>query len=242
MVRLVAGTADSDIAPQLADLGIGYIWVTGADEATSRIDNTPGLGTASGNEQGTVWELSPAVSRRTVLADGATCAVGGTPASVPPGPADRQLRIGEAADPALAAELDGRRWPAVTAAGSRRSRCRRRIAGLVAGRSVSPAGCCWARAWCCWSRPCWPLPAYAVRRSATRPNRPGGPPPCRSWCDGGLSDRRRPPNRRRVLALVAAAGRSGADRRRRHGADAAADRPSGRPGSPWWAGPRRSAP
>ena len=30
VVRLVAGTADSDIVPQLSDLGIGYIWVTGA--------------------------------------------------------------------------------------------------------------------------------------------------------------------------------------------------------------------
>ena len=34
VVRLVAGTADSDIAPQLRELGIGYVWVTGADEAT----------------------------------------------------------------------------------------------------------------------------------------------------------------------------------------------------------------
>ena len=72
VVRLVAGTADSDIAPQLADLGIGYLWVTGAGEdVTSRIDNTPGLGTASGTEQGTVWELDPPVAR-TVLVDGTT--------------------------------------------------------------------------------------------------------------------------------------------------------------------------
>ena len=63
VVRLVAGTADSDIAPQLGELGIGYLWVTGAGEdVTSRIDNTPGLGTASGNEQGTVWQLQPAVA------------------------------------------------------------------------------------------------------------------------------------------------------------------------------------
>ncbi|MGH3339853.1 MAG: hypothetical protein ACRDPL_13655, partial [Propionibacteriaceae bacterium] len=32
VVRLVAGTADSDINPQLTNLGIGYVWVTGANE------------------------------------------------------------------------------------------------------------------------------------------------------------------------------------------------------------------
>ena len=115
VVRLVAGTADSDIAPQLGRLGIGYVWVTGADEATlSRIDNTPGLGTASGTERGTVWQLSPAVSRRTLTADGADLAVGDTPASVPPGPAGRLLRIGEAADPRWTATLDDQPLAPVT--------------------------------------------------------------------------------------------------------------------------------
>ena len=115
VVRLVAGTADSDIAPQLGRLGIGYVWVTGADEATlSRIDNTPGLGTASGTERGTVWQLNPAVSRRTLTADGADLAVGTTPASVPPGPAGRLLRIGEAADPRWTATLDDQPLAPVT--------------------------------------------------------------------------------------------------------------------------------
>ncbi|HEX5906367.1 MAG TPA: glycosyltransferase, partial [Propionibacteriaceae bacterium] len=41
VVRLVAGTADSDINPQLTNLGIGYVWVTGANSETkARIDNT----------------------------------------------------------------------------------------------------------------------------------------------------------------------------------------------------------
>ena len=115
VVRLVAGTADSDIAPHLGRLGIGYVWVTGADEATlSRIDNTPGLGTASGTERGTVWQLNPAVSRRTLEADGADLAVGGTPASVPPGPAGRLLRIGEAADSRWTATLDDQPLTPVT--------------------------------------------------------------------------------------------------------------------------------
>jgi len=115
VVRLVAGTADADIAPQLGTLGIGYVWVTSADEATlSRIDNTPGLGTASGTEQGTVWQLSPAVARRTLATDGETLAVGRPPASVPPGPDGRLLRIGEAADPRWTATLDDRQLAPVT--------------------------------------------------------------------------------------------------------------------------------
>lgn len=115
VVRVVAGTADSDIAPQLGRLGIGYVWVTGADEATlSRIDNTPGLGTASGTERGTVWQLNPAVSRRTLAAEPNDLAVGRAPASVPPGPANRLLRIGEAADPRWTASLDDRPLAPVT--------------------------------------------------------------------------------------------------------------------------------
>ena len=61
MVRIVAGTADSDIAPQLRRprhrLPVGH---RGQRGHHLRIDNTPGLGTASGTEQGTVWQLEPA--------------------------------------------------------------------------------------------------------------------------------------------------------------------------------------
>ncbi len=108
VVRLVAGTADSDITPQLTNLGIGYVWVTGASEdAKARIDNTPGLGTASGNERGIVWKLEPEVAR-TVIADGpARLPVGPPPAPVPAGTPERQLQLGEAADVRWRAELDG---------------------------------------------------------------------------------------------------------------------------------------
>jgi GT2 family glycosyltransferase len=109
VVRLVAGTADSDINPQLTNLGIGYVWVTGANEdIKARIDNTPGLGTASGNERGIVWKLEPAVAR-TVLVDGSSrLPVGRPPAPVPTGGQERQLQIGESADVRWRAELDGR--------------------------------------------------------------------------------------------------------------------------------------
>ncbi|WP_375423890.1 glycosyltransferase [uncultured Friedmanniella sp.] len=116
VVRLVAGTADSDIAPQLTSLGIGYLWVRGADEEErARIDNTPGLGTASGNDDGTVWQLEPSVSRR-VLVDGATrTPVPSTPFLLPPGAEGRQLLLGEAADPRWHATLDGKSLAPVAA-------------------------------------------------------------------------------------------------------------------------------
>ncbi|HEU5484486.1 MAG TPA: hypothetical protein VFU98_06235, partial [Microlunatus sp.] len=106
--RLVAGTADSDITPQLRDLGIGYVWVSGATtEEIARIDNTPALGTASGNLDATVWQLQPAVTRVTV-ADGATgSAVDTLPPVVAAGGPERQLRLGEAVDPRWRAGIDG---------------------------------------------------------------------------------------------------------------------------------------
>jgi hypothetical protein len=107
--RLIAGTADFDIRSQLRALGIGYLWVTGAGEdITSRIDNTPGLGTASGTERGTVWQLTPAVTRSTVASDAGTEPLVGPPAVVPAGGPDRRLQIGEAGDPRWQATLDGR--------------------------------------------------------------------------------------------------------------------------------------
>jgi hypothetical protein len=108
VVRLVAGTADSDIAPQLSALGVGYVWVQGAtEEERARIDNTPGLGSASGDDGATVWRLEPAVSR-TVLVDGGTrTPVAGGSAVVPPGGEGRQLLLGEAVDRRWVATLDG---------------------------------------------------------------------------------------------------------------------------------------
>ena len=77
VIRLVAGTADSDIAPQLRDLGVGYLWVSGGGgDVVSRITNTPGLGTASGNELGTVWQLEPPVARSVITDQGSARASG----------------------------------------------------------------------------------------------------------------------------------------------------------------------
>ena len=113
VVRLVAGTADADINPQLTSLGIGYLWVTGADQdSKARIDNTPGLGSASGNEHGIVWKLEPPVAR-TVLLDSVEqgepqrLAIGRSPAAVPTAAGQRQLQIGESADIRWRADLNG---------------------------------------------------------------------------------------------------------------------------------------
>ncbi len=113
VIRLVAGTADADIGAELRDLGIGYVWVAGADEEeTSRIDNTPGLSPASGNNRGTVWQLQPAVSRA-VVAAGSELTPVSSGTVLPAGPAGRQLRLGEAADRRWRATVDGQPLAAV---------------------------------------------------------------------------------------------------------------------------------
>jgi len=119
VVRLVAGTADSDLAPQLRELGIGYLWVAGAnEEEQARIDNTPGLGPASGTEVAILWQLRPP-SSRTVLVEGEeTSPLPGPPAAIGPAGspgAERRLHTGEAADPRWSAELDGQRLAPVEA-------------------------------------------------------------------------------------------------------------------------------
>ena len=114
--RIVAGTADSDISPQLRSLGIGYVWVSGATtEEIARIDNTPALGTASGSDAITVWQLQPAVTRVVVAEGDQSTAVDALPVTVPPGGSGRELRLGEAVDPRWRASVDGSALPPVTA-------------------------------------------------------------------------------------------------------------------------------
>lgn len=106
--RLVAGTADSEIALQLRDLGIGYVWVSDATiEEIARIDNTPELGTASGNQDATVWQLPPPVTRAAVADGQQRFPVETLPPVIPSGSAERQLLLGEAADPRWRASVEG---------------------------------------------------------------------------------------------------------------------------------------
>jgi hypothetical protein len=108
VLRLVAGTADDDIVPQLRQLGIGYLWVRDAgEEDKARIDNTPGLGAASGTDDDTIWQVDQGVSRVSLSTpDSPSIKLGPSPVIVPAGPDGRQLLLGEAADPRWRAELD----------------------------------------------------------------------------------------------------------------------------------------
>ena len=108
VVRLVAGTADSDISPQLSDFGVGYLWVRGATEdERARIDNPPGLGAASGDDGVTVWRLETTPSRSSIVDATGRTPVAGSPLVLPPGAEGRSLRLGEAADRRWQASLDG---------------------------------------------------------------------------------------------------------------------------------------
>jgi GT2 family glycosyltransferase len=109
VLRLVAGTADDDIVPQLRELGIGFVWVRGAgEEDKARIDNTPGLGAASGSDSDTIWQVEHSVSRVSLVRpDSPPIGLGLSPTVVPTGADGRLLLLGEAVDPRWRADLNG---------------------------------------------------------------------------------------------------------------------------------------
>ncbi len=107
--RLTAGTGDEDIATELSDLGINYLWVRGADaDEQSRISNTPGLSAASGNARGTVWQLSDPTSRVRIVSGEQVTVLADRPGQrIESSALSRVLRLGEATDPRWRATLDG---------------------------------------------------------------------------------------------------------------------------------------
>lgn len=116
VVRLVAGTADQDLAPQLRDLGIGFVWVSGAStEEAARIDNTPGLGNASGNERGIAWQLAGPVSRSVLVGIDGTRAITESGLTIAPSTEPRTFKLGEPADPRWKATLNGQPLPVIAA-------------------------------------------------------------------------------------------------------------------------------
>ncbi|QGN31504.1 glycosyltransferase [Microlunatus sp. Gsoil 973] len=109
--RLVSGSGDTDLAPDLADLGINYVWVSGADDdARSRITNTPGLSPASGSATGVVWQLTQPTSRVRLVSGQQIVRLADDPDGVriPASSLQRILRLGVPADPRWRATLDGR--------------------------------------------------------------------------------------------------------------------------------------
>jgi hypothetical protein len=106
VTRLLAGAADDLLVPDLRTLGIGYVWVRGADQTElANIGNTPGLGTGSGDTTSWVWEVPS--SARAEIVSGSTFAPVGNGSVVASGTADRQLVLSEPADPRWQASLDG---------------------------------------------------------------------------------------------------------------------------------------
>ena len=186
VVRLVAGTADSDISPQLADLGIGYVWVTGASQdVQARIDNTPGLGTASGNERGDRLEARSGCvawgASRTAERD---CRSVGHPHPYPWALSSVSFRSvkpptygGEPISTAdrLPRAADG--WQQVflmpSPGGDRDLR-------PSFGHAMAAA---WRKAWYCSWPSYWPRPQSGGRRCVIRPKSLGARRPCRSSPD-----------------------------------------------------------
>lgn len=108
--RLVSGSGDSELAADLADLGINYVWVRGADDdIRSRITNTPGLAAASGSSTGSVWQLSQPTSRVRLVSGQQVTRLGSDPDGVriPASSLQRVLRLGVPTDPRWRATLNG---------------------------------------------------------------------------------------------------------------------------------------
>lgn len=56
--RLLSGSADDQLSADLARLGVGYVWLKGADpELRTAINNVPGLGVGTGDDAGATWPV-----------------------------------------------------------------------------------------------------------------------------------------------------------------------------------------
>nr|WP_269449859.1 glycosyltransferase [Auraticoccus cholistanensis] len=71
VVRLVGTGGDEQLSARLAELGVGYLWVTGADPAAvTAIGTTPGLQVGSDVEGSRVWTVTAAPVRAPQPPDG----------------------------------------------------------------------------------------------------------------------------------------------------------------------------
>ncbi|NNG20241.1 glycosyltransferase [Naumannella sp. ID2617S] len=111
VARLVSGSGDERVAQDLADLAVGQVWVSGAnEELKSRINNTPGLGAASGDESVTVWSVPQTRGRWTVTgAQPIVLDARGTAAeaTLPAATGPRQLVLSEPTDPRWRVTFNG---------------------------------------------------------------------------------------------------------------------------------------
>ena len=112
--RLVSGSGDSEVATDLADLGVNYVWVSGADDdVRNRISNTPGLAGASGNSTASVWQLSRPTSRVRLVSGEQVTRLSdpvstGNSVQIPASSLQRTLRLGVPVDSRWTATLNGK--------------------------------------------------------------------------------------------------------------------------------------
>lgn len=107
--RLLGGSADEAIVGDLNRLGVGYLWVRGADgdEVIAQISNVPGLGPGSGERGTRVWTVPSTVGRAVLIGAADPQPIGRTGTVIAPG-GERTLVLAEPVDRRWVAELDGR--------------------------------------------------------------------------------------------------------------------------------------
>jgi GT2 family glycosyltransferase len=122
VARLVGGAGDDRVADDLTSIAVAHVWVRGATpEQRSRINNTPGLGAASGDDTTTVWSV-PATTGRMVITGGAAPVLMPSTAGnrgaieLPATQRPRQLIIHEPTDPRWRITFAGNQLPTRTAA------------------------------------------------------------------------------------------------------------------------------
>lgn len=96
--RLLSDSADDEILPDLVRLGVSYVSLTGGRPSQRiSINNTPGLGLGTGNEQQFVWPVPD--SARATIVDGDARTATGPGAAIAAGDEQRVLQLAEPADP-----------------------------------------------------------------------------------------------------------------------------------------------
>ncbi len=104
--RLLSGSADDQLSGDLARLGVGYVWLKGADpELRAAIDNVPGLGVGTGEDDDATWPV-PGSARAIIQSAGVQPTGDGETVSA--GAAGRLLVLAEPADARWWASIDQR--------------------------------------------------------------------------------------------------------------------------------------
>ena len=96
--RLVGDSADDQLLPDLVSLGVSHVGLAGGDaRQRMAINNVPGLGLGTGDENQFVWPVPDAAIAVLVTADGRQPVGNGT--VIAPGEPDRVLQLAEPPDP-----------------------------------------------------------------------------------------------------------------------------------------------